>query len=293
MKNNHHFEQGTALLNFARPEIVGIVNITSDSFSDGGKYLDTKKAIEHAEKLLFDGADILDLGAAASNPHAEYVSPEEEIRRLEPVASHLKKSGARISIDTTKIEVQRWAIEKQVEFLNDIRGFPDQALYPNLAAAHCKLIVMHFIRPLNEGVGQVIDLDKAVREPKTVQAVFDSINIFFESRLAALRAAGIADDRLIIDPGMGFFLASNPEPSLAVLARFSEFKEHFKLPIMIGVSRKSFLKNIGSSETADIQARTLAAELFAAQNGADYLRTHDAKAISEGLMTVDAIMKHV
>ncbi len=280
---------------FKKPEIVGVVNITSDSFSDGGKYIDPEKAIAHAEQLLADGADILDLGAAASNPRAARVEPEEEIRRLAPVVAHLKKIDARISIDTTKIEVQRWALAQSVEFLNDIRGFPDPSLYADLAASNAKLIVMHFIS----------DLDKAVRQPKSTEEVFDSIRTFFETRLPRLRTAGISDSRIIIDPGMGFFLASNPEPSIAVLARFLEFKERFKLPIMIGVSRKSFLKNLparlnavsrsggGSPETADIRARTLAAELFAAQRGADYIRTHEPRPLTEGLLVVEAAMKAI
>jgi dihydropteroate synthase len=268
---------------FNRPQIVGVVNITTDSFSDGGKYIDADKAIEHAETLLADGADILDLGAAASNPHAERVEPEEEIRRLEPVVGHLQKRSARISIDTTKIDVQRWAIGKQVELLNDIRGFPDDTLYADLASSNCKLIVMHFIS----------DLDKAVRQPKTPQEVFDSIHNFFDNRLQALRNAGIANDRIIIDPGMGFFLASNPEPSLAVLAHINELKERFRLPVMVGVSRKSFLKNVGDAEHADIAVRTLAAELFVAEKGVAYIRTHDVKKLAEGLRTQAAIMNAI
>jgi dihydropteroate synthase type 2 len=138
---------------------------------------------------------------------------------------------------------------------------------------------MHFIS----------DLDKAVREPKEPQEVFDSIKTFFTQRLAALRAAGITDERLIIDPGMGFFLASNPEPSLAVLAALPQLRQVFGLPVMVGVSRKSFLKNLGQPETCDIQLRTLAAELFAAQQGAAYIRTHDPRALREGLLVQSAI----
>jgi len=274
-------QQGPALLDFVRPQIVGVVNITTDSFSDGGKYIDANKAIEHADQLLEDGADILDLGAAASNPHAARVEEEEEIARLFSLVTHLQKRGARISIDTTKIEVQRWAIAQGVEFLNDIRGFPDESLYADLRTSSCKLIVMHFIS----------DLDKAVRQLKTPQEVFDSIYSFFENRLAALRNAGIKDDRLIVDPGMGFFLASNPEPSLAVLKQLRGFKQRFGMSVMVGVSRKSFLKKLGQSEIADVQTRTLAAELFSALQGVDYIRTHDVRALAEGLRTIDAIMK--
>ena len=266
-------------MSWKRPQIVGVVNITADSFSDGGNYLDTNAAIEHAEKLFSDGADILDLGAAASNPHAQFVDAAEEVARLAPVVTHLKAKGARISIDSTKPEVQRWAIGEGVEFLNDIRGFPDSSLYEQLAASKAKLIVMHFIS----------DLDKAVRQPKQAEEVIALIDMFFATRLPQLRAAGISDDRLIIDPGMGFFLASNPEPSLAVLARIDSFREKFDLPVMIGVSRKSFLKNIAESPTADIQIRTLAAELFAAQKGVAYIRTHDVRTLCEGLLTIDGI----
>lgn len=262
-----------------RPQIVGVVNITNDSFSDGGQFLAPERAIAQAEALLAGGADILDLGAAASNPQAEHVAPAVEIERLAPVAQYLQKRGARISIDTTKIEVQKWALEQGVEFLNDIRGFPDEALYPALAASQAKLIVMHFIS----------DLDKAVRVPKSPEEVWRSIVTFFSERIPALEDAGIARERLIIDPGMGFFLASNPEPSLFVLAHLQELKERFGLPIFIGVSRKSFLRNVAEPETADIASRTLAAEVFAIEHGADFIRTHDAKALHEALLTLDAL----
>ena len=266
-------------MTFTVPEIVGVVNITADSFSDGGKYLDTKKAIEHAEKLLADGADILDLGAAASNPHAEHVSPEKKIERQGTGGKHLKNGSARISIDTTKPDVQRWALREGVEFLNDIRGFPDNSLYGELAASNTRLVVMHFIS----------DFDKAVRQPKQPKEVHDSIHSFFTARLKELRAPGIQDERIIIDPGMGFFLASNPEPSLTVLARLSELQKEYKLPLMIGVSRKSFLRNIQRSDSCDIQTRTLAAELYAAGQGVGYIRTHDVHALREGLLTIAAI----
>jgi dihydropteroate synthase type 2 len=275
-------QQGDALRVFRRPRIVGVVNITADSFSDGGKFLAADAAIAHAEQLLADGADILDLGAAASNPHAEHVPADLEIERLAPVVAHLKERGARISIDTTKIEVQRWALGQDVEFLNDIRGFPDASLYDELARSKTKLIAMHFIS----------DLDKAVRVPKTPEEVFDSIRAFFAERLKRLEDAGIAHERIVIDPGMGFFLASNPEPSFAVLGHLAALKREFGFPLMIGVSRKSFLRAFGGKEASDIQTRTLAAEIFAALQGIDYIRTHEARPLRESLLTLDEI-QHV
>lgn len=279
MKNHQGNHQGDALLVFHRPEIVGVVNITADSFSDGGRFLDADKAIAHAEKLLADGADILDLGAAASNPHAEHVPAATEIERLAPVVAHLKKRKARISIDTTKRDVQRWALGQGVEFLNDIRGFPDESLYPELVRSSAKLITMHMMS----------DTDKAMRRSKQPREVFHSIRAFFNARLERLHNAGVSRERIVIDPGMGFFLAGNPEPSLAVLAHLRELKQELGFPVMIGVSRKSFLKNLSAEKNADIQTRTLAAELFAALQGVDYIRTHETTPLREALLTLDKI----
>jgi len=256
-----------------RPKIVGIVNITTDSFSDGGKFLDTDTAITHAKQLVAAGADIIELSGASSNPNADSVLAEVEIERIRPV---LEALDCPLSIDATKSEVLRFAMSRHVAYLNDIKGFPDESLYAELAASDAKLIVMHCIS----------DVDKAVRAEKTVQEVFDSIRAFFEMRLPQLEKAGIARERLIIDPGMGFFLASNPEPSLAVLADIAGLKSRFALPVMISVSRKSFLRNTLQFGEGDVQSRTLAAELYAAEQGADYIRTHDVQALRQGLATL-------
>lgn len=255
-----------------RPKIVGIVNITSDSFSDGGKFLDADAAIVHAKELLAGGADIIELSGASSNPHAVRVPVDVQTARMEPV---LKTLNCPISIDATRSEVLRWAIGKRVAYLNDIKGFPDESLYRELATSNAKLIVMHCIS----------DIDKAVRVKKTVGEVLDSVFSFFDERLKKLESAGVPRERLIIDPGMGFFLSKNPEPSLAVLAHIAKLKRHFELPVMVSVSRKSFLRNTTSFGGGTIGARTLAAELVAARQGADYIRTHDVlrlkKALSE------------
>ena len=195
---------------------------------------------------------------------------------MEPVLAEL---DCAVSVDATKPAVQRWALSKGVAYLNDIKGFPDESLYPELARSDAKLVVMHCI----SGV------DKAVRQEKSVQEVFDSIYSFFEQRLPALEAAGITRERLVVDPGMGLFLASNPEPSFAVFSHIAELKKHFGLPVMVSVSRKSFLRNFQKSDDCDIQSRTLAAELFAATQGADYIRTHDVRALHQALATVGAI----
>src|ERR1700686_4376783 len=139
-----------------RPLLVGIVNITEDSFSDGGRFLDPHVAIAQARRLAAGGADIVELGAAASNVAAKPVSSGEEIRRLEPVIAALQADGTILSVDTYRPEVQRFAIGSGVDYLNDIHGFPDPAIYPDLAAARCRLVVVHSVQ--SKGRAQRLDL---------------------------------------------------------------------------------------------------------------------------------------
>jgi dihydropteroate synthase type 2 len=256
-------------------KILGILNITSDSFSDGGKYLDPTAALAHADRLLAEGADILDIGAASSHPDASPVPPEVEIARLASVVPALHDLGASLSIDTFSLPVQRWALEQGVDYLNDIHGFADPALYPDLAASRTRLIVMHMVQ--KDGI--------ATRTDVPPEEIFGRILSFFETRLAALTEAGIALERLILDPGMGFFLSSNPQTSLTVLGRLPELADAFGLPLLVSVSRKSFLKALvrpGGSEDA-----SAAAEMFAVRQGADYIRTHAPAPLREGLSLLE------
>lgn len=263
-----------------RPVVFGILNITDDSFSDGGAYLDPAAALAQARQLAAGGADVIDIGAAASNVAARPVSAAEEIRRLDPVIAGLAGSGVAVSIDSFRPEVQRFAIARGVEFLNDIEGFAEPALYPALAAAQCRLVVMHAVQ--GRGRAQQLDLSPA--------AVERHIDEFFAARLAALERAGIARERLIIDPGMGFFLSSRPEASFRVLAGLARLKRRFGLPVLISVSRKSFLAQAAKGrDPAERGAATLAAELFAAGRGVDYIRTHDPAALRDGLAVTAAL----
>jgi dihydropteroate synthase type 2 len=265
----------------ARPLIVGIVNITADSFSDGGRFLDPAAAVDHARALAADGADIVELGAAASNVAAAPVPPKEEIRRLEPVIAALAGAGTKLSIDTWRPEVQRYALARGLDYLNDIRGFPDPALYPELAAAHCRLVVMHAIEA---GGG------RAQRRDLSPDEAWRSIEGFFAARIAQLEGAGVARERLVLDPGMGFFLSKRPDASIEILRRLPRLKAAFGLPVMVSVSRKSFLAAItGRDAPRERGAASLAAELFAAAHGADYIRTHDPAALSDALKVTAAL----
>ena len=260
-------------------KILGILNITTDSFSDGGKYLTPEAALAHANNLLADGADIIDIGAASSHPDAAPVSPELEIARLAAVIPALHDSGASLSIDSFVPRVQAFALEQGVDYLNDIHGFSDPTLYPALAQASARLIVMHAVQA--DGIATRIDV--------APEAIFDRILEFFEQRLTALTRAGIARERLILDPGMGFFLGTNPQTSLTVLQRLPELAEAFGLPLLVSVSRKSFLKALpGPPQEAGV-----AAELFAVAQGADYIRTHAPSPLWDGLKVLGTGKKGV
>ena len=258
---------------FRLPVIFGIVNITHDSFSDGGRFLEPEAAVAHGRKLLSDGADILDLGAAASNPKAGTVSPEEEIARLAPVVSALKQTGTLLSIDTFAPEVQRWAVEQDIAYLNDIHGFAEPEFYPALADSGAGLVVMHAVQER----GRATSMD--VPPESTFQRILE----FFDGRIAALERAGVERSRLILDPGMGLFLGNRVEASFEVLRRLPALKAAFNLPILISVSRKSFLRRAAKRGIAEAGFATLAAELFAVLQGADYIRTHDPAALADGL----------
>jgi dihydropteroate synthase type 2 len=264
------------------PALFGILNITADSFSDGGAFLDPAAALAQARRLHEGGADVIDIGAAASNIDAEPVSADEEIRRLDPVLAALGEAGIPVSIDSFAPQVQRFALSRGVAYLNDVHGFADPALYPALEAADCRLVVMHAVSARGRAEPVELSADRAMRR----------IDEFFAARLAALAAAGIARERLIIDPGMGFFLSSRPEASLRVLARIAGLKRRFGLPVMVSVSRKSFLGAVaGRGNPAERGAATLAAELFAAMAGVDYIRTHDPAALADGLRVLEALRR--
>lgn len=254
-------------------KILGIVNITEDSFSDGGHYLAPEAAIAHARHLGGDGADVIDLGAASSNPDAKPVSPAVEIARLAPVVEALTREGIAASIDSFAPEVQRWALAQRAQYLNDIQGFPDEDMYPALAASDAKLIVMHSV----QGRGP------ATRIRVPAETLMDRILFFFEARIAALTAAGVDRSRLILDPGMGLFLGSDREASFTVLRGIPDIRHALGLPLLISVSRKSFLRRLTGRSPLEAGPATLAAELYAVLKGADFIRTHEPGPLKDAL----------
>lgn len=267
-------------------EILGIVNITEDSFSDGGQYLQASALRRRILDLAGQGCRILDLGAASSNPASHPVETREEIRRLKMALEIIRDCmqegllapDTRISVDSFNPEVQLFALRNGAHFLNDISGFRHPQIYSELASSQAQLIVMHAIQ---EGVATETNVDPDI--------ILDSIKGFFQKRLGNLMAAGINRDRLVMDPGMGFFLGSNPECSYRVLRNLDWLREEFGLPLLVSVSRKSFLGAITGRSPGEREPATLACELYLAEIGIDYIRTHNVQALKDSLLVRKAI----
>ena len=258
-----------------RPRVVGIVNLSRDSFSDGGEFSDVSRAVERVEELLDAGAHWVELGAASSHPDAAEIPAADELAHLVAVLDQLEHRRDRIGVDTWKPAVQRHCLERNVAFINDIAGFDDANLYPELARSECALVIMHSIQR-----------GKATRAPDSGESMPVAISRFLEARADALIAAGVRRDRIIVDPGMGFFLADTPEPSFEVLAAIDELRGALELPVLVSVSRKSFLGAVTGRGVTERGAATLAAELYAVGAGVDYIRTHDVAALKDGLVVL-------
>jgi dihydropteroate synthase len=268
-------------MKLTRPTVIGIVNITEDSFSDGGLYLSPDNAQEHAFQLHTDGANIIELGAASSGPDAKEVAPDEEIRRLEPLVAKLTEQGVSLCVDSFQPTTQRWCINHGVAIINDVEGFAHPEMYADLASATCGLVLMNAVQ------GRARP-SRLFQEPDAVVA---GMYRFFDTRLKAMEAAGIDRHRVILDPGMGYFLGSNPEPSIRALREIPELKDRFELPVLVSVSRKSFLGAITGRPASERGSGTLAAEIFATVQGVDYIRTHDGRALNDALTVLHALVE--
>ena len=263
-----------------RPEIFGIVNVTRDSFSDGGKFFSAEAALEHAEHLLASGADVLDIGAESTHPDAEDVPDAEEIRRLEPVVGPLVDRGVSVSVDTTKPAVMGAMTELGAAWINDVNGFRDEQAMQVVAAAP---ETVRFVVMFSRAQGP-----RADRRAHGAAGLLDDLRRFFDERRAAFAAAGVGPDRVVFDPGMGFFLGKDALPSLLVLRHLNTLCASHG-PLLVSVSRKSFLGQVTGSPVAQRGPATLSAELWAARGGAAYLRTHDVRALRDALSVAAAI----
>jgi dihydropteroate synthase len=262
--------------------IMGVINVTPDSFSDGGLYLDPGAAIEHGVQLAAEGAAILDVGGESTRPGAEPVAADEELRRVLPVIDGLREAlggGVQISIDTSKAIVAAAALEAGATFVNDVTAFrADPELAPLVARSGAECCLMHMLG-----------------EPRTMQDnphyedVVGEIKAFLQERMRVAIAAGVAEDRIMLDPGIGF--GKTLEHNLTLLARLHEFAALGR-PIVIGTSRKSFLGRLtGRPEADDRLAATIASCVLAYERGARVFRVHDVAPVSDALKVAAATVR--
>lgn len=261
------------------PQIMGIVNVTPDSFSDGGSFYDPHKAIDHGVRLLNEGADILDIGGESTRPNAKTVSIQEEIDRVIPVIQGLADHGAPlISIDTRNAITMDLAIKAGANFVNDISGLrysKDSASI--VAQSGLPICIMHMQgNPEN------------MQDSPKYNNVIDEILAFFDERLAYCQKQGIAEDKVILDPGLGF--GKTLEHNLQIIKHLDAFHK-FGCPVLLGASRKGFIGNISAEKSPkDRLAGSLASALIGLEKGARYFRVHDVKETKQAFDVHRAVM---
>ena len=254
----------------SRPLVMGILNVTPDSFSDGGKYMDLPAALRRAEQMIKEGADIIDIGAESTRPGAGSISLQEELDRLMPVVEALRHCERPLSIDTGKPEVMAAALAAGADMINNTDGFRSAGPGDSLVSGECGICVMHM-----QGSPETMQTAPAYTD------VTEETIAFLKERVEVLLAAGISRERICIDPGFGF--GKTVEQNLVLLKNLSHIRNSLQLPLLVGLSRKSVIGAITGREVSKRLAGNLGAALSAVANGANILRVHE---VGE---TVDAL----
>ena len=260
-----------ALLSQPLPAVMGVLNVTPDSFSDGGQFMAPDRALAQARRMIAEGADIIDIGAESTRPYgAKAISAGEELKRLQPILADIVSLGIPVSIDSVKSDVVVWALDAGAKIANDVWGLqrdPDMARL--LAGRGCPLVIMHNRESAEGGIDIMRDISE-----------------FFARSLEIAAKAGIARENIVLDPGIGF--GKTPEQSLMAIARLDQFGT-FGLPLLVGASRKRFISSISPSEPHQRLGGSIAAHLIAAKRGARIIRTHDVYDTVQALRVAEAV----
>jgi len=261
----------SALLSRPYPAVMGILNVTPDSFSDGGQFAAPERALAQARRMIAEGADIIDIGAESTRPYgSQPISAEQELQRLQPILAEIVALGVPVSIDSMKSAVVDWALATGAVIANDVWGLQrDPAMAGLLAARGSPVIVMHNRDEVDPGID-----------------IIEDIASFFARSLEIAAKAGIPSSHIVLDPGIGF--GKTPEQSMTALARLHELAV-FGLPLLVGASRKRFISSVTPSEPHQRLGGSLAAHVLAAANGAQIIRTHDVSETVQALRVAAAI----
>jgi dihydropteroate synthase len=261
-------------LDLSRPVVMGVLNVTPDSFSDGGRFTAVEAAVAHGLRLVEEGAAVIDIGGESTRPRAAPVAPEEEIRRVLPVVERLRQAAPHVilSIDTSKPGVIREVVAAGADLLNDVRAFQEPGALEAAAASECALCLMHM-----QGDPRTMEV-----APGYVDVVKE-VKAFLEARAQACRLAGVAPERLVLDPGFGF--GKTLEHNLQLLRHLRELAG--ELPVLVGLSRKSFVGTLTGRAAGERVHGSVALAVIAALNGARIIRAHDVAATVDALRMVE------
>nr|WP_256325086.1 dihydropteroate synthase [Nitrosomonas sp. Nm132] len=258
------------------PLIMGIINVTPDSFSDHGLYITTEKAIEHAERLIQEGADILDIGGESTRPGSMNVGLEEELRRVIPVVEILSQKNIPVSVDTSKPEVMQAAISAGASIINDVNALQAPGAIEIVARSNAMVCFMH-----------MKGKPRSMQDNPQYVDVVSEVKSFLQQRMDVASSSGIAYDRLIIDPGFGF--GKTLKDNLELFRYLDQFAE-MNVPVLVGLSRKSMLGAITGNDVDNRVYASVAAALLAVTKGAKILRVHDVKATKDAIMVHNALI---
>ena len=265
--NNHAFD-------LKRPLLMGILNITPDSFSDGGKYLTLSEALKHAHEMIEEGVDIIDIGGESTRPGSEPVSLDEELKRIMPIIEALKKdSDIAISVDTYKAQVMKEVIDMDVAMINDVYALRQPGAIDVIKHSKVGICLMHM-----QGTPQTMQIN-----PQYINVV-NEVKSFLEAHASNLVSEGVDKSRIILDPGFGF--GKTFEHNIELLQHLESFKS-LKLPLLVGLSRKSFIRKILNGEHDDHLSGSIAAAIFSVIKGAKILRVHDIKETKSALNIIN------